>query len=207
VYLNDAFGTAHRAHSSMVGTGHEKKAAGMLLKKELDAFAAVMEEPQRPLLVVLGGAKVADKIKLIMKMLDLVDEMIIGGGMVFTFKKVLEGMEIGTSLYDSVGAGIVEEIMKKAEEKGVKMHLGTDFLCGDKFDKDAEVKAVGVGEPIPEGWMGMDIGPVSIKNNTEVIQFYLISSSRQFKEQRLFYGTDHKGYLNSLILELEVLRF
>ena len=168
VYINDAFGTAHRAHSSMVGCDLPIKAAGFLLKKELDAFASVLEKPASPLLVILGGAKVKDKIKLIMNLLDLADEMIIGGGMLFTFKKVLEGMQIGNSLYDEEGAGIVPDIMAKAKEKNCKIHLPVDFLCGDKFDKDATVKYVTDKDGVPEGWLGMDIGPESIKVNSEV---------------------------------------
>jgi len=100
LYINDAFGTAHRAHSSMVGVDVPTRAAGFLMKKELQYFAKILETPEKPLTVVMGGAKVADKIQLIMKMLDLVDEMIIGGGMAFTFNKVLDNASIGSSLYD-----------------------------------------------------------------------------------------------------------
>ena len=114
IYVNDAFGTAHRAHSSMVGIDVETRAAGFLLKKELDYFAKVLESPDRPLTVVMGGAKVADKIQLIYNMLDIVDEMIIGGGMAFTFDKVLNGTDIGSSLFDEVGAEKVPDIMRKA---------------------------------------------------------------------------------------------
>eukprot|EP00824_Muranothrix_gubernata_P018315 TRINITY_DN372_c0_g1_i1.p1 TRINITY_DN372_c0_g1~~TRINITY_DN372_c0_g1_i1.p1 ORF type:complete len:420 (-),score=136.48 TRINITY_DN372_c0_g1_i1:49-1308(-) len=170
VYVSDAFGTAHRAHSSMVGVDLPVKAAGFLVKKELDAFSKVLEAPARPLLVIMGGAKVKDKIQLIMNMLDLVDEMIIGGGMVFTFKKVLSNMNIGSSLYDEEGSKIVKDIMKKAEEKKVKIHLPIDFVCGDKFDKDANTKVVKEAEGIPEGWIGMDCGEESIKINSEAIK-------------------------------------
>jgi phosphoglycerate kinase len=114
VYVNDAFGTAHRAHSSMVGVNVDTRAAGFLLKKELDYFSKILETPQRPLTVVMGGAKVADKIQLIMNMLNLVDNMIIGGGMAFTFNKELNNTAIGSSLYDAEGAKIVKEIMKAA---------------------------------------------------------------------------------------------
>lgn len=107
IYVNDAFGTAHRAHSSMVGVNVETRAAGFLMKKELEYFSKVLESPERPLTVVMGGAKVADKIQLIMNMIDLVDEMIIGGGMAFTFTKVLNDMQIGKSLYDEEGAKVV----------------------------------------------------------------------------------------------------
>ena len=104
LYVNDAFGTAHRAHSSMVGIDVETRASGFLLKKELEYFSKVLEGPDRPLTVVMGGAKVKDKIQLIYNMLDIVDEMIIGGGMAFTFDKVLNGTNIGSSLYDDEGA-------------------------------------------------------------------------------------------------------
>merc|ERR1712070_705209 len=140
IYVNDAFGTAHRAHSSMVGVNVDTKASGFLLKKELEYFSKVLESPERPLTVVMGGAKVKDKIQLIYNMLDIVDEMIIGGGMAFTFDKVLNGTQIGASLFDEEGAATVPDIMKKAQEKGVKIHLPVDYKCGDKFAEDAETK-------------------------------------------------------------------
>merc|ERR1712060_336550 len=114
VYCNDAFGTAHRAHSSMVGEGYAIKCAGFLMLAELAAFATVLDNPAKPVLAILGGAKVTDKIQLIKNMLDKVDRMIIGGGMAFTFLKVLKGMAIGSSLYDEEGAKIVPEIMELA---------------------------------------------------------------------------------------------
>merc|ERR1719230_1895656 len=138
LYVNDAFGTAHRAHSSMVGVNVETRAAGFLLKKELEYFSKVLESPDRPLTVVMGGAKVKDKIQLIYNMLDIVDEMIIGGGMAFTFDKVLNGTEIGSSLYDEEGAEVVPDIMQKAKEKGVKIHLPVDYICADEFAEDAK---------------------------------------------------------------------
>ncbi|MEJ1270730.1 hypothetical protein NN561_001557 [Cricetulus griseus] len=116
VNVNDAFGTAHRAHSSMVGVNLPQKAGGFLMKKELNYFAKAVESPERPFLAILGGAKVADKIQLINNMLDKVNEMIIGGGMAFTFLKVLNNMEIGTSLYDEEGTKIVKDLMAKAEK-------------------------------------------------------------------------------------------
>ena len=169
VYANDAFGTAHRAHSSVVGVDLPDKVAGFLMQKELDAFGAVLEDPKRPLLAILGGAKVADKIPLIRNLLDKANEIIIGGGMTFTFKKVLEGMEIGESLFDPEGAKIVGELMEKAKEKGVKIHLPVDFVCGDKFDANAQFKAVDDKEGVPKGWMGLDVGPKSRKLFAEVI--------------------------------------
>jgi len=117
VYVNDAFGTAHRAHSSMVGIDLPVKAAGLLMKKELEYFGNVLENPKRPFLSILGGAKVTDKIQIIMSLLDKVDEMIIGGGMAFTFKKVLNDTKIGKSLFDEEGSKIISKIMEKAKEK------------------------------------------------------------------------------------------
>ena len=136
VYCNDAFGTAHRAHSSMVGEGFEVKCAGDLMGKELSAFAKVLESPAKPVLAILGGAKVSDKIQLIMNMLDKVNMMIIGGGMAYTFLKIKDGMSIGSSLYDEEGAKIVPDILAKAEKLGVKIILPVDFTCSSKFGED-----------------------------------------------------------------------
>ncbi|OWZ05326.1 Phosphoglycerate kinase [Phytophthora megakarya] len=161
IYVNDAFGTAHRAHSSMVGVDLPIKAAGFLLDKELVYFAKALDAPQRPFVSILGGAKVADKIQLIMNMLDKVDEMVIGGGMAYTFKKVINNMEIGGSLYDEEGAKIVPQIIEKAKAKGVTLHLPNDFVIADKFAPDAAKKEVTEAEGIPAGWMGLDVGPKS----------------------------------------------
>ena len=170
LYVNDAFGTAHRAHSSMVGIDVETRASGFLLKKELEYFSKVLEGPDRPLTVVMGGAKVKDKIQLIYNMLDIVNEMIIGGGMAFTFDKVLNGTNIGSSLFDEEGAKTVPDIMKKAQEKGVKIHLPTDYVCADKFAEDAKTMIRTNKEGIDDGWLGLDIGPNSIAANAEVIR-------------------------------------
>jgi phosphoglycerate kinase len=169
VYVNDAFGTAHRPHSSMVGIKLPQRAAGFLMKKELDAFAKVLENPQRPLLAILGGAKVADKIQLISNLIDKADEIIIGGGMAYTFLKVLKNMAIGTSLLDEAGAKIVPEVTAKAKAKGVPIHLPVDFLAADKFDASAKVQVVTVESGIPAGWQGLDCGPTTIKEFTKVI--------------------------------------
>merc|ERR1719399_1705704 len=133
IYCNDAFGTAHRGHSSMVGEGYPVKCQGSLMAKELDAFAKVLDAPAKPMLGILGGAKVSDKILLIKNLLDKVDKMIVGGGMAYTFLKVINGMEIGTSLYDEEGAKIVPEIMEKAKAKGVEIILPIDFVVSSKF--------------------------------------------------------------------------
>jgi len=161
VYINDAFGTAHRDHSSMTGVQLPQRACGYLMKKELDAFGAVLDHPKRPLLAILGGAKVADKIQLINNLLDKADEIIIGGGMAFTFKKVLNNMAIGNSLYDAEGAKLVPDLMKKAQEKGKKIILPVDYVCGDKFAADAQVKVADDASGIADGWLGLDVGPKS----------------------------------------------
>jgi len=169
IYVNDAFGTAHRAHSSMMGDGFSQRAAGFLLKKELTYFSKALNNPKRPFLAILGGAKVADKIQLIENMLDKVDEMIIGGGMAFTFRKVMDNMAIGSSLYDEDGAKIVPSLVEKAKAKGVKLHFPVDFVTADKFAEDATVGAATVEQGIPDGWMGLDCGPKSIKLFDEVV--------------------------------------
>ncbi len=169
VFVSDAFGTAHRAHSSVVGISLPDKVAGFLMQKELDAFAAVLDNPKRPLLAILGGAKVADKIPLIRNLIDTADEIIIGGGMAYTFKKVLDNMPIGDSLFDPEGAKIVGELVAKAKEKGVKIHLPVDFVCADKFDANAEIRLTDESTGVPEGWMGLDAGPKSRELFSEVI--------------------------------------
>jgi len=169
IYVNDAFGTAHRAHSSMVGINLPIKASGFLMKKELDAFAAVIESPKRPLLAILGGAKVADKIQLINNLLDKANELIIGGGMAYTFLKVRDNMAIGKSLFDAEGAKIVGELLAKAKAKGVQIHLPVDFVAADKFAPDANTQTVTVAQGIPEGWEGLDCGPATNANVAAVI--------------------------------------
>ena len=159
VYVNDAFGTSHRAHSSVTGVELPHKVAGFLVEKELAAFAAVLENPQRPLLAILGGAKIADKIPLIRNLVEKADDIIIGGGMAYTFHKVLNGMQIGNSLYDPAGAEIVEELVAKAKEKGVRIHLPVDFITGDAFSPTANTGSATVESGIPDGWEGFDCGP------------------------------------------------
>lgn len=159
VYVNDAFGTAHRAHSSMMGEGFEKRAAGFLMNKELTYFSKALDNPARPFLAILGGAKVADKIQLIDNLLDKVNEMIIGGGMAFTFLKVLNNMEIGGSLFDEEGSKIVKNLVEKAKKNNVQLHLPVDFVTGSKFGEDAEVGEASIESGVPSGWMGLDVGP------------------------------------------------
>eukprot|EP00698_Gefionella_okellyi_P014857 TRINITY_DN4139_c0_g1_i1.p2 TRINITY_DN4139_c0_g1~~TRINITY_DN4139_c0_g1_i1.p2 ORF type:complete len:421 (+),score=141.06 TRINITY_DN4139_c0_g1_i1:52-1314(+) len=169
-YVNDAFGTAHRAHSSMVGAPFSQRAAGFLMAKELDAFAAALETPKKPFLAILGGAKVSDKIKLINNLLDKADELIIAGGMAYTFKKVAENVEIGKSIFDVEGAKIVPELLSKAKSKNVKLHFPVDYVTGDKFAKDAKVGAADDVSGIPADVAGYDIGPKSIAAFKEVIE-------------------------------------
>merc|ERR1712151_711518 len=170
IYCNDAFGTAHRAHSSMMGEGFDVKCSGGLMSKELDAFAKVLDDPSRPVLAILGGAKVSDKIQLIMNLLDKVNMMIIGGGMAYTFLKINDGMAIGTSLFDEEGAKIVPNIMKKAAEKGVELIIPIDFVVSSKFGEDGEIRQATKEEGIPDGFMGLDCGPKSIALNAEAVK-------------------------------------
>lgn len=170
VYVNDAFGTAHRAHSSMVGVGLPEKAAGFLMEAELKAFSAVLTNPRRPLLAILGGAKIADKIPLIRNLLDKADEIIIGGGMAYTFKKVQNGMEIGESLFDAEGAKLVPELVAKAKARNVNLIFPVDYVCADKFDANAATRPADDATGIPAGWMGLDGGPKSVALYTEAIR-------------------------------------
>ncbi|KAI8319925.1 phosphoglycerate kinase [Martensiomyces pterosporus] len=162
VYVNDAFGTAHRAHSSMVGVELPVRAAGFLMQKELEYFGKVTENPATPYLAILGGAKVSDKIQLIDNLLDKVDMMIVTGGMAYTFHKTLSNMEIGGSLYDAKGASIVKDLVEKAKKNNVEFVLPTDFVAADAFSPDANTKVATLEGGIEQGWMGLDIGPKSV---------------------------------------------
>ncbi|TGZ76880.1 phosphoglycerate kinase [Ascodesmis nigricans] len=163
VYVNDAFGTAHRAHSSMVGVDLPQKAAGFLVKKELEYFAKALESPERPFLAILGGAKVSDKIQLIDNLIPKVDSLIIGGGMAFTFKKTLDGVAIGNSLFDEEGSKTVGDLVEKAKKNNVELVLPVDYITADKFSKDAKTGYATDADGIPEGWMGLDCGEKSIE--------------------------------------------
>jgi phosphoglycerate kinase len=158
VYVNDAFGSAHRAHASTEGVAHLLPAvAGFLMQKELDYLGKAISNPERPFLAILGGAKVADKIPVIDNLLTKVDELIIGGGMAYTFFKA-QGYEIGTSLLDEAGIELAKDAMAKAKERGVKLYLPVDVVVATEFSPGAESKVVPVDQ-IPADWMGMDIGP------------------------------------------------
>ena len=167
VFVNDAFGTAHRAHSSMVGVDLPQKAAGFLMAAEIEAFEAVLDNPKRPLLAILGGAKIADKIPLINNLLEKADDIIVGGGMAFTFRKVIEGMEIGDSLFDAEGAKIIPELMEKAKAKGVNVHLPVDFITADRFAPDATTGEA--TDRIEPGTQGLDGGPLTQEKFAAVI--------------------------------------
>ncbi|KAH8693180.1 putative phosphoglycerate kinase PgkA [Talaromyces proteolyticus] len=170
IYINDAFGTAHRAHSSMVGVDLPQKASGFLVKKELEYFAKALESPQRPFLAILGGSKVSDKIQLIDNLLPKVNSLIITGGMAFTFKKTLENVKIGNSLFDEAGSKIVGEVVDKAKKNNVKIILPVDYVTGSKFGADAEVGSATDEQGIPDGWLGLDVGPKSVDLYKEAIK-------------------------------------
>ncbi|KAI7866961.1 3-phosphoglycerate kinase [Spinellus fusiger] len=161
VYVNDAFGTAHRAHSSMVGVDLSVRASGFLMKKELEYFAKVLENPERPFLAILGGAKVSDKIKLIESILDKVNTLIICGGMSFTFKKTLENVKIGTSLFDASGAELVQSLVEKAKAKNVKLVFPVDYVTADAFSPDATTGYATDAQGIADHLMGLDCGKES----------------------------------------------
>lgn len=169
VFVNDAFGTAHRAHSSMVGVNLPVKAAGFLMEAELNAFGKVLDNPDRPLLAILGGAKIADKIPLITNLIEKADKIIIGGGMAYTFKKQLQGMAIGNSLFDAEGAKIVGDLVAKAKAGNVELIFPVDYVCADGFSPDANTQAADDASGIPDGWEGLDAGPKSIALYREAI--------------------------------------
>lgn len=139
------------------------------MKKELEYFAKAIEKPEEPFLVILGGAKVKDKIQLIMNLLDKVNEMIIGGGMAFTFLKKMHNIDIGNSLFDQEGYEIVDQILAKAKKNNVKLHLPVDFVCGTSLDAKSEAKPYDLKTQIPKGWLGLDAGIETIKENNAAI--------------------------------------
>ena len=163
VFVNDAFGTAHRAHCSNVGVTKYVKTAvvGYLMQKEIDFLGNAVNNPERPFVAILGGAKVSSKISVINNLLDKVDTLIIGGGMSYTFSKAMGG-HIGRSLCEDDYLQYALDMMKKAEEKGVKLLLPVDNRIGDDFSNDCNIQVVKRGE-IPDGWEGMDIGPETEK--------------------------------------------
>lgn len=169
IYVNDAFGTAHRAHASttIVANYFEDKCFGLLLAKEIESLQRVLGNSEKPVTAILGGAKVSTKITVIENVLDKVDHLIIGGGMTYTFIKA-QGGNIGNSLVEEDKQELALEILKLAKEKGVQVHLPVDAVIADSFSEFATTEIVKVTE-IPDGWMGLDIGPDTIENFGSVI--------------------------------------
>ncbi|MBR6443817.1 MAG: phosphoglycerate kinase [Firmicutes bacterium] len=168
IFVNDAFGTAHRAHCSTAGVaGYLPTVSGFLIDKEIRYLGEALERPLRPFVAIMGGAKVGDKIKVIENLLNKVDTLIIGGGMSYTFFKAL-GYEIGQSILDADHVELAGSLIEKAREKGVQLLLPEDVVCAKEFDNDSE-KAVFAKDSIPEDMMGMDIGPASVKLFSEAI--------------------------------------
>ncbi|MDO5425054.1 MAG: phosphoglycerate kinase [Eubacteriales bacterium] len=170
VFVNDAFGTAHRAHCSNVGVTQyvDTAVVGYLMQKEIDFLGNAVNNPERPFVAILGGAKVSSKISVIENLLEKVDVLIIGGGMSYTFSKA-EGGHIGNSLCEDDYMEYALRMVKKAEEKGVKLLLPVDNIIGDAFSNDCNVQVVGRGE-IPDGWEGLDIGPETAKLYAEAVK-------------------------------------
>ena len=171
IYINDAFGTAHRAHAStsiIAQFFSETKMFGCLMKKELDSLGKALDEPQRPVTAILGGAKIAGKIDIIRRLIDSVDNIIIGGGMSYTFIKA-QGGEVGSSLVDPDRIEMAGEIIAAAMNQGVALHLPVDSLVSQQFSNESSVEIVDI-QQIPEGWIGLDIGPQTIKHYTEVVR-------------------------------------
>lgn len=170
IYVNDAFGTAHRAHASttiIAGFFPERKCFGSLLAKEIESIDKVLKNSEKPVTAVLGGSKVSSKITVIENILDKVDHLIIGGGMTFTFVKA-QGGKIGDSICEDDKQELALEILAKAKEKNVKVHLPVDVVAADGFNNDAKTQIVPVNA-IPDGWQGLDAGPKSLESIKEVI--------------------------------------
>lgn len=170
VYVSDAFGTVHRAHASTEGVTRyiAQSAAGFLVAKEMEYFGKVLTAPERPLVAILGGAKVSDKILVIDNLLNLVDTLVIGGGMAYTFMKA-KGMEIGKSLLDEAGIEVAAKAMEKAAAQGVNLLLPVDFIVADAFSNDANTQTV-PADGIPADWEGLDIGPETVKLFTDTVK-------------------------------------
>ncbi len=170
IYINDAFGTAHRAHASTTIVAKffpEEKAFGYLIEKELTNMDKVIHNPKKPFTAIMGGAKVSDKILLIENLLEKVDNLIIGGGMTYTFIKA-QGGETGNSIVEEDKLQLALDLIKKAKEENVNLIIPGDNVIADKFDNDANTQITGT-DTIPDGWMGLDIGPETIVNLKEVI--------------------------------------
>jgi phosphoglycerate kinase len=169
VYVNDAFGAAHRAHASTEGIAHYLPAvSGLLMEKELDVLGKALSNPERPFTAIIGGAKVKDKIGVIENLLEKVDNLIIGGGLAYTFVKA-QGHEIGKSLLEADKIDLAKTFMEKAKEKGVNFYMPVDAIVADDFSGDANIKEVAINE-IPSDWEALDIGPKTREIYRDVIQ-------------------------------------
>jgi triosephosphate isomerase len=170
VYVNDAFGTAHRAHASTTDVAKfvKETAIGFLMERELEYLERALKDPERPFIAILGGAKVSDKIGVIKNLLGKVDSLLIGGAMAYTFLKA-KGLQVGSSRCEDELLDLAREIMAEAESKGVRLLLPMDSVVADRFSPDASTKVV-PNEEIPEGWMGLDIGPRTVKAYEEEIK-------------------------------------
>lgn len=169
LFVNDAFGAAHRAHASTAGIADYLTAvSGLLLEKELDVLGKALSEPDRPFTAIIGGAKVKDKIGVIDHLLDIVDNLIIGGGLSYTFSKA-QGYEVGNSLLEEDKIDLAKSFIEKAKEKGVNLYMPADVVVTKEFSNDAETKVVSISE-IPSDWMGLDIGPDTVKTYADVIK-------------------------------------
>ena len=168
IFVNDAFGTAHRAHCSTAGIAkYLPSVSGFLIEKEVRFLGDALDDPKRPFVAIMGGAKVADKIPVIENLIGKVDTLLIGGGMSYTFFKAM-GLEIGKSILDEESVGLAAELMKKAEDAGVSMLLPEDSVCAAEFDNDSP-KAVYARDAIPADMMGMDIGPATVETYRKIV--------------------------------------
>lgn len=170
VFVNDAFGTAHRAHASTAGIAQfvDEAVLGFLLEEELDILGEALEQPKRPFTSIIGGAKVKDKIGVIDHLLDKVDHLLIGGGLSYTFSKA-QGHDVGNSLVEEDKVELAKSFIEKAEKNGVQLHLPTDAVVADAFSAEANIQTVAI-DRIPAGWMGLDIGPETAAHYAEIIE-------------------------------------
>jgi 3-phosphoglycerate kinase len=169
LYVNDAFGAAHRAHASTEGVTHyfDQCAAGLLMEKEIDYLSRVLHNPERPFVAILGGAKISDKIGVIENLLDKVDQLIIGGGMAYTFLKA-KGLSVGNSIVELAKLDLADELLKKALDRNLTIHLPQDHVIGRQFDPNTDFQAIS-NENISDGWSGFDIGSETVAKFSEIV--------------------------------------
>jgi phosphoglycerate kinase len=169
-YVNDAFGSAHRAHASTAGITKfvQKAAAGLLMEKELQYLGKALQNPEKPFVAILGGAKVSDKIAVIQNLMTKVDALIIGGGMAYTFLKA-QGQEVGRSLVEADKVDLARQLSQEAKKRNLKLLLPVDHIVAEKIDAGATLRTVGKGQPIPANLMALDIGPETIEMFSEEV--------------------------------------